>query len=219
VLSAEREALVDLSATLATRDQPALERALRYGERFAARRSMEEVLLQAHLFVGFPLVLEAFLLWRRISPAGPPGLESEDRDDWVSRGEGVCRIVYGHSYEKLRLNVATLHPELDRWMVVGGYGRVIGRPGLDLATRELCISALLAVWGTPRQLHSHLRGAVNAGANPGEVTASLEIACRHLAPENAERIRRFWHEIAGRTRGPASGAGERTRRRHPAGDP
>ncbi len=54
-----------------------------------------------------------------------------------------------------------------------GYGKVLGRPGLDLATRELCIVALLAVLRTPRQLYSHLRGALNAGAPPPEMEEVL----------------------------------------------
>jgi 4-carboxymuconolactone decarboxylase len=74
-------------------------------------------------------------------------------------------------------------------MVEGGYGRVIGRPGLDLATRELCIAALLAVWGAPRQLHSHLRGALNAGASPDEVKESVEIACE-MAQEDVGAVAR-----------------------------
>jgi 4-carboxymuconolactone decarboxylase len=80
---------------------------------------------------------------------------------------------------------------------VGGYGRVIGRPGLDLATRELCIAALLAVWKSPRQLHSHLRGALNAGAGRDEVTAAVEIACRYLDLGAATELRSFWGRVDG----------------------
>jgi len=80
-------------------------------------------------------------------------------------------------------------------MVSGGYGRVIGRPGLDLATRELCIAALLAVWNVPRQLHSHLRGALNAGASVAEVDEAVEVACGYVAAGAAERVRALWGEI------------------------
>ncbi|HEX5871745.1 MAG TPA: carboxymuconolactone decarboxylase family protein, partial [Longimicrobium sp.] len=96
---------------------------------------------------------------------------------------------------KLRENVRGLHPDVDGWMVTGGYGRVIGRPGLDLATRELCIAALLAVWNVPRQLHSHLRGALNAGAPVDQVDAAVEIACGFMEPEQAAEARALWGEI------------------------
>ena len=101
----------------------------------------------------------------------------------------MCAAVYGANYAKLRENVRGLHPDVDGWMVTGGYGRVIGRPGLDLKTRELCIAALLAVWKVPRQLHSHLRGALNAGALVEEVDAAVEIACGFLEPDEAAEVR------------------------------
>jgi 4-carboxymuconolactone decarboxylase len=200
MLSLDREALVELSAALASRSAPALERALRFADRLAPAQEVREVLLQAHLFVGFPIVLEAMMLWRKISSAPPPAETAPEGEEvWTERGEKVCRAVYGENYEKLRRNVRALDPDLDRWMVVGGYGRVIGRGGLDLATRELCIAALLAVWKSPRQLHSHLRGALNAGADPDEVAAAVEIACRYLDPGAAIELRAFWGRVAGVT--------------------
>jgi len=198
VLSTEREALVDLSAAVATRREAAVERALAFAERFATRAGIEEVLLQSHLFVGFPVALEAVALWRRMSPAvAPLPLTAEPVGGWLARGESVCRAVYGSNYEKLRGNVGLLHPDLDAWMVAGGYGRVIGREGLDLATRELCIAALLAVWGSPRQFHSHLRGALNAGAEPEEVAAAVDVACRYLGLADAMALRSFWERVRG----------------------
>ena len=38
-------------------------------------------------------------------------------------------------------NIKALHPALDTWMIVDGYGKVLGRPQLDLARRELCVIA------------------------------------------------------------------------------
>jgi 4-carboxymuconolactone decarboxylase len=191
-----REVLIDVSASLASRREPALERALRLAERFATVEAVDEVLLQAHLFVGFPLVLEALILWRRILPSHPVR-SAETAEEWVPRGEAVCRTVYASNYEKLRANVTALHPDFDEWMVTGGYGRVIGRTGLDLATRELCIVALLAVWDAPRQLHSHLRGALHAGATESEVSATLEIAFRHLDRDRVARVRRLAVRVVG----------------------
>jgi 4-carboxymuconolactone decarboxylase len=72
-------------------------------------------------------------------------------------------MVYGEMYERLRVNIRGLHPELDEWMIVEGYGKVLSRPGLDLARRELCIVAACAATKQDRQLHSHLHGALNVG--------------------------------------------------------
>jgi 4-carboxymuconolactone decarboxylase len=194
ILSFEREALVDVSAAIAVRNEAALERALRIAARVTSLEQVDEVLLQAHLFVGFPIALEALILWRRVHPSHSPAAE-ESSADWVTRGEAVCRTVYAANYDKLRANVEALHPDFDQWMATGGYGRVIGRPGLDLATRELCIVALLAVWNTPRQLHSHLRGALHAGASVAEVRAALDIACRHLGRVRGDEVRRLAERV------------------------
>lgn len=194
-LDAAREALVALSAALATRDGATVWAAVQRAAAEADPDAVEEVLLQAHLFVGFPDALAALALWRRASGRPAPASRGEACEGWTGRGERVCAEVYGANYPKLRANVVAVHPEMDRWMVEGGYGRVIGRPGLDLATRELCIAALLAVWNTPRQLHSHLRGALNAGASADEVDAAVEAACGFLDGEAAERVRALWGEV------------------------
>lgn len=196
-LGIAREALVAVSAAIAARERTKLERALRLADRVAAPDSVDEVILQSHLFVGFPIALEAMVAWRMIARRETAEGATEDEALWAARGAEVCRTVYGGNYEKLRMNVAALHPDLDRWMVESGYGRVIGRPQLDLATRELCIAALLAVWQTPRQLHSHLRGALHAGASPAEVTEAMEVACRYLPPERAAEVRQLLQQIAG----------------------
>jgi 4-carboxymuconolactone decarboxylase len=140
--------------------------------------AVEEIILQSYLFAGFPRTLNAMRVWRSVSkrsaPAREPAESASDLDTWRERGEETCEIVYGASYEKLRKNVLDLHPVLEDWMIVDGYGKVLARPGVDLRTRELCVVAACAVSGQQRQLHSHLYGALNAGAPVGEVRAVLE---------------------------------------------
>ena len=103
--------------------------------------------------------------------------------------------MYGGQYERLRRNVRDLHPDLERWMVVEGYGKVLGRPGLDLATRELCIAALLAVLNTPRQLYSHLRGALNAGASPEEVEETLKLVFQEVPELERWDVQQIWDRV------------------------
>jgi 4-carboxymuconolactone decarboxylase len=193
-----RRALLQVAAALGTRDARVVRATLVRAARAADAVAVEEVILQSHLFVGFPDALNALAVWREVSgvPAAPPS--GETAAEWEARGERVCEAVYGRNYLKLRENVRGLHPDFEGWMVAGGYGRVIGRPGLDLATRELCIAALLAVWNVPRQLHSHLRGALNAGASVDEVDAAVEIACGFLEPGAAAGVRALWGEIRGK---------------------
>jgi 4-carboxymuconolactone decarboxylase len=118
-----------------------------------------------------------------------------DWSGWTERGEAVCRTVYGGQYEGLRGNVRALHPDMEQWMVTEGYGKVLGRPGLDLATRELCVVALLAVAVAPAQLYSHLRGALNAGASPEAVEEALAIAARASSDEAVTLARETWRRV------------------------
>lgn len=201
-LSADaRRALLRVAAALATRDEPAIRAAMVEARDAAPPGAVDEVLLQSHLFVGFPDALNALALWREVSGTAAPPSAGEDPAAWPARGERVCAAVYGANYGKLRVNVERLHPDVDGWMATGGYGRVIGRPGLDLATRELCIAALLAVWNVPRQLHSHLRGALNTGASVAQVDEAVEIACGYLPRDRAAEVRALWAEIRAKAAG------------------
>lgn len=148
---------------------------------------VEEALLQSYLFLGYPTALNAFAQWRKISGRRALGPESELAEDdwagWADRGRRVCRTVYAGQYEGLRDNIRRLSPEMERWMVTEGYGKVLGRPGLDLFRRECCIVAILATLGVQTQLYSHLRGALQTGGTPAQVWEALETALEGM-PES-----------------------------------
>lgn len=199
-------ALVRVSAALGTGAKSCLHAALVQVRDAAAWEEVEEVLVQSYLFVGFPGALNALALWRELSGWSPPPALEDDPLTRMARGEVVCRRVYGQQYERLRRNVRELHPDLDRWMVEEGYGKVLGRPGLDLPARELCIAALLVTLGAPVQLYSHLRGALEVGVTPEEVEAMLREALELLEEEEAQAAQDVWRQIRDRARrGPGSG--------------
>jgi 4-carboxymuconolactone decarboxylase len=160
--------------------------------------AVEEIILQSYLFAGFPRALNAARAWRAASgrPAPAEDVEVADLDLWRARGEETCAVVYGDSYEKLRQNIRGLHPALDEWMIVDGYGKVLSRPGVDLRTRELCVVAACAVSGQQRQLHSHLRGALNAGASGGELSAVLDALTDLISRDDLVRYRQLLLKIA-----------------------
>ncbi len=160
---------------------------------------VEELLLQSVLMVGYPRALVAFTLWRRFSgvpaPAGDDGMDYGQVGEWTRRGEEVCGTVYGENYRKLRDSVRALHPAVDSWMVTEGYGRTLARPGLDLMRRELCTVAQTAVLETPRQLHSHLRGALNAGASFGQIEGVLSIVNPLLSFDQWKKVKQLWRTV------------------------
>lgn len=160
---------------------------------------VDELLLQSLLFVGYPRTLVAFALWRKASgedaPDTDPDTDYARSAEWIARGEETCGIVYGDNYRKLRRNVRELHPALDAWMVAEGYGRTLARPGLDLLRRELCIVAQTGVLETPRQLHSHMRGALHAGASFGQVEAVLAVMNPMLSFDAWKRVKELWRAV------------------------
>ena len=191
-------ALIELSAALASGASRKLRLALEKAGENEDPGQVEEVILQSYLFLGYPAALNAFALWREITGREAGEGVPDEWNAWQDRGEDVCRTVYGGQYDGLRRNVKALHPDMERWMVVEGYGKVLGRPGLDLPTRELCIVALLAVLRTPRQLYSHLRGALSAGARHEEVEEALRSADGHLDEEGRVEMRAVWERVRGR---------------------
>lgn len=209
-----RRDLVRVSAALAGGDREALGECLdRLAREERFHEQVEEVLLQAYLFLGFPAVLDAFGAWRERVPGpgnespeggedagGSPGHAEDELGEWMRRGRSLCRRVYGDAYEGLRRNVGRLHPSLDRWMILEGYGKVLSRPHLDPGIRELCIVAVLAASSREPQLHSHLRGALRVGASPAEVTEALEEGIRRSAPSTRDgdwpaTARDLWNRV------------------------
>jgi 4-carboxymuconolactone decarboxylase len=167
--------LVRTAAVIAAGTETEVRDALADADSTVPHAWMEELLLQTYLFAGFPRSLNAFREWRRRVPTPPESIAPEvPVGDWETRGRETCRAVYGRMYEKLRENIEGLHPALDSWMIVEGYGKVLSRPGLDLPRRELCIVAACAASGQERQLHSHLHGALNVGVAAAVVREALE---------------------------------------------
>ena len=164
---------------------------------------MEEVVLQSYLFAGFPRALNAAREWRRA--LGGTGAERKEKVElyenvfsWRMQGEETCEVVYGKNYEKLRNNIRALHPALDDWMIVEGYGKVLSRPGLDLQRRELCIIAACVAAGQDRQLHSHLHGALNAGVPAPVVSAALTCLDGVVDEANLKRAQMLWARVQGK---------------------
>jgi 4-carboxymuconolactone decarboxylase len=206
-MTEQQRALVAVSAVIGG-DRSVLTEALRVAASVCDPVAVEETLLQSFLFRGYPAALGALAEWRRVSGRsapvpGEPGVESDRVDPaaWAVRGEQTCGRVYGGQYGRLRGNIRALHPDMEQWMVTEGYGRVLGRPGLELATRELCIVGLLAGQDAAPQLYSHLRGALNAGATAETVDAVVAVLAEGLPAQRRETLRAQWAAVRQRRDG------------------
>jgi len=199
-LDAATLALVRFAAAIAQGYEPELR------DRVAPLRTaqvpvawVEELLLQSLLMVGYPRTMIAFTVWRKVgrvpAPASDPDADYSRVAEWTSRGEEACSLVYGDNFRRLRVNIRELHPALDLWMLTEGYGRTMARPGLDLLRRELCVIAQTAVLEAPRQLHSHLRGSLNAGATNQQVEAVLSVVNPLLSFDQWKKVKELWRTV------------------------
>jgi 4-carboxymuconolactone decarboxylase len=201
-------ALVVLAAAIAAGNEPRLDEAIHQARAASTPpRWVDELLLQSVLMTGWPRALVAAGRWRASvdAPADGAGLDLDyaAHERWSARGEALCREVYGDHYEQLRRNVRRLHPALDRWMVTEGYGRTLARAGLDAPRRELCVIAQTAVLATPRQLRSHLLGALNVGATPEAIDETLTAIASVASRDAMVLARQRWQVVrqaAGRAR-------------------
>jgi 4-carboxymuconolactone decarboxylase len=195
-------ALVRLSAVIAAGDEAALRRSMAYAAQVTRPEHIEELVLQSYLFCGFPRALNAAREWRRVAPAPAPASDEAENfglaEEWRERGELTCAAVYGAMYDRLRLNVRDLHPALDAWMVVEGYGKVLGRPGLDLPRRELCIVAACAATGQDRQLHSHLHGSLNVGVDAAVLRDAIDALEEVVGAERTHSTRLLLARVVGK---------------------
>ena len=188
---AARRILCRIAAAAAANNEHELRSAIALAATHAVPMSdVYEVLLQSYLFAGFPAALESLNILdelRKSERASAPDSPNDgrralnheyayDADEFRIRGLETCKKIYTDVFEKMMMRLGDTSPELASWMIVEGYGKVLSRPELDVCTRELVNVAVLTVMGRPRQLYSHLRGALNTGAGETEITDALETA-------------------------------------------
>lgn len=117
-----------------------------------------ETLLQTYLFAGFPSALISLKEFANLT-GYKKDYKGYDLANYQRRGDINCKLIYGDKYEKLISNVNSFSPKLSNWLIIEGYGKVLGRNLLTLKERELCIVSMLASLKYKDQLYSHINGA------------------------------------------------------------
>jgi alkylhydroperoxidase/carboxymuconolactone decarboxylase family protein YurZ len=146
-----------------------------------ARQALEEGLLQGVLFYGFPRTITAFetlsAQWPAPAPTGgglPPAAQP-------AAGQALFRAIYGRNADAVGAMLHGFHRELHDFVLEVAYGRILSRPALAPAARELAAVAVLAVMDQTPQLVAHGRGAMHFGATAEQVFEALYTA---LAPDD-----------------------------------
>ncbi len=165
-------------------------------------RGWREALLQAHVFAGFPRVVEALGVLEECGGLGEAGPDEHLAEpDQPERGRALFERIYGQHSERVRASLERGHPDFAQWIEGHAYGRVLSRPGLPAAERELLAICALTALDQERQLASHVRGALRCGAELRDIQAllaatrdligakrcdvALRVAARLAAKENA----------------------------------
>jgi alkylhydroperoxidase/carboxymuconolactone decarboxylase family protein YurZ len=124
-----------------------------------SQRKIYEALLQTYLFAGFPSALISLKKFNEVVCRGKK-YDGYDLRKYSNRGIKNCRKIYGSKFDKLISNIKTFSPEMAEWLIVEGYGKVLGRKGLTLKEREVCIVSILSALKYKDQLYSHINGAI-----------------------------------------------------------
>ncbi|MBN1213365.1 MAG: hypothetical protein JXA92_12395 [candidate division Zixibacteria bacterium] len=160
------------SAAVAIADEDLTVRTLHLGEKYGVPPDwFYEIILQSYLFLGFPKMLSAAECFNRVFPnvrkeVNNGSITPEEAGKWHREGLALCKRIYAHNYDLLKERVEKLAPDIFRWMIIEGYGKVLSRPEPDIEVRELSIIAILMIENRPKQLFSHMRGALNIGVTP-----------------------------------------------------
>lgn len=148
-------------------------------ERDVPRADLEEALLQAVLFCGFPRVVTAFEQLNTAWPiATPPSGGTVPEADRATAGRALFAAIYGKNDAAVRAMLASFHGEFHDFVLEAAYGRILARHGLSPLRRELLAVAFLAAQDQPRQFVAHARGALAFGADRTQLREILTTVLR-----------------------------------------
>lgn len=92
------------------------------------------------------------------------------QDARTTAGRNLLAEVEGSHQASIVAALADVAPDLAQLAIGFAYGEIYGRPGLDLAQRQLVtVSALAAMGGLEPQLRFHVAGALNVGCQPRQL--------------------------------------------------
>jgi len=153
-------------------------------------KKIYEALLQTYLFAGFPSALVSLKIFHK-AVSKQKSYIGFDLKKYLNRGQNNCKLIYADKYENLLKNIRSFSPEMAEWLIIEGYGKVLGRKGLSLKEREVCIISILSAMKFEEQLYSHIIGAVNIEVEKKVILKSI----RNLSLINAESSAKFGETV------------------------
>ncbi|MCS6999569.1 MAG: hypothetical protein RML15_03400 [Bacteroidota bacterium] len=156
--------------------QAAVETYLTFDNRYDR---LYELLIQTYLFAGFPAVIEGLKVAHRVAHAREIHVSSNIRESYnpdlfIYRGTRHFHLVYGAQADQVQRLLHELSPELEQWILLEGYGKILARPfAVSPLEREFGAIVALAVGTWHVQLRSHLHAAAALGASSATLSEVL----------------------------------------------
>ncbi|RIH86539.1 4-carboxymuconolactone decarboxylase [Meiothermus luteus] len=85
----------------------------------------------------------------------------------------VRKAIWGENFRAIEESLSGVDPDLYAYIRDFAYEEVLARPGLDLKTRELLAITSLIALGAPKEIATHLEGALRCGASEQEVREAI----------------------------------------------
>ena len=89
-------------------------------------------------------------------------------------------LIWGDAKRAIARRLARLDPDLERYVREFAYGEVYARGALEPKVQEFLAVAMLMALGSPGEIRTHLRGALNAGATEAELREVILFAIPYL---------------------------------------
>lgn len=91
-------------------------------------------------------------------------------DELTEYGMEIMNKLEAGLAERVTSSLGQLDEGLSKLITDYAFGAVIGRPGLDLKTREMItVASLISLGNAKPQLELHMRAALNVGVTPQEL--------------------------------------------------
>jgi 4-carboxymuconolactone decarboxylase len=89
-------------------------------------------------------------------------------------------LIWGGAKRAIERRLERLDPDLERYVREFVYGEVYARGALEPRVQEFLAVAMLMALGSPEEMKTHLRGALNAGATERELREVILFAIPYL---------------------------------------
>lgn len=119
----------------------------------------------------------------------------------------VRKAIWGDNEPAIEQSLTEVDPDLYAYIRDFAYEEILARPGLGLKTRELLAITSLIALGAPKEIATHIQGALNNGATEQEVRETIIQSAIFVGFPNALGAMKTLHALLRKTKTSSMGEG------------